>query len=68
MKQNYHLIGSASNMADLAELIKNHWYWNNVSFINITDNEWSVSSGRGKMEGLRIIFKKGRYRLERKQS
>lgn len=60
-----HLIGSAGSLDALNALVKKMWGWDTVVFIPISDNEWSVSSFRGVVEGLRVVKKGKRYRFER---
>jgi hypothetical protein len=58
------LIGSAPTLDMLKDLIKKKWYWSTVEFKPIGPNEWEVHSGKGNQEGLRVILKNRRYRLE----
>lgn len=61
----YKLIGSASDLYSLLENLKKNWYWSEAHAIETDVPEiFSVASSKGLMEGLRIIKKGRRYRLE----
>jgi len=61
----WRLQGSASTLQALADLIRKRWYWETVR-IESTDDPavFTVSHHKGIAEGLRVVFKRGRYRLE----
>lgn len=67
MKQ-YKLIGSASSLQALSELVIKRWTWSHCIFKDTElKNVWTVQSSpdfTGFIEGLRVVKSKGRYRLE----
>ena len=62
----YHLIGSASTLEDLADMLKARWFRSVVEFIPVSDRPriWAVNSGKGRISTLRVVRKGARYRLE----
>lgn len=60
-----HLIGSAGSLDTLNSLVKKMWGWDTVIFTPVSENEWSVSSFKGVVSGLRVVKKGKRYRFER---
>lgn len=56
------LIGSAPSCNELRALVESRWYWSNVTFDLVTGEV--KASGR-VMDGLRVVKKAGRFRLER---
>lgn len=60
---NYKLVGSHENIEVLKDMLLKKWYWSSVMF-DVETGE--VFSSHKKIEDLRIIKKKNRYRLERK--
>lgn len=65
-KSNFKLIASHSSADDLAALIKSRWLWNDVLFATVDEGKtYHVMSGGKVIEGLRVICKGGRWRLER---
>lgn len=54
------LIGSATTLSDLAELIRKRWTWSDVEFKSQSDGSYSVNN----QPDLRVVLKRGRYRLE----
>lgn len=65
MKIKYKLIGSASSLDKIIGMIKDSWFWSEVNLTPIDANTWSVASGKGLMDRLRVVLKRGRYRFER---
>ena len=57
------LIGSASTLQNLKDLIKMRWYWDIIT-TQQDDKTWTVSNSKGPIEGCIIKLKSGRYRLE----
>lgn len=55
------LIGSASSLEALRDLIIKRWGWNSVT---LDLESGVVSSGKGPIEGLRETKARGRFRLE----
>lgn len=62
VKPQYKLMSSASTLEALKDLIKSRMYWSSVD-LNLETGV--VSSSNGPIEGLRVILKAKRYRLER---
>lgn len=62
MKPKFKLIGSAPSVEELRDLIVKRMSWNSVS---LDLNTGTVSVGGKSVEGLRVINKSGRIRLER---
>lgn len=54
------LIGSAATLSDLAELIRKRWTWSDVEFKSQPNGTYSVNN----QPDLRVVLKRGRYRLE----
>lgn len=64
INEEWKLQGSASSLEDIEKLLKSKWYWSTVEFNEISKDTWSVSSGKGLRDGLRVVKKGNRYRLE----
>ena len=64
ISEDWKLQGSASSLEDIEKLLKSKWYWSTVEFNEIGKDTWSVSSGKGLQDGLRVVKKGNRYRLE----
>jgi len=62
--QKWKLIGSAGSLETLARGIKNY-YCSPPLFVLQDDGSNTVSTGSGPKAGVRIIWKRGRYRFER---
>lgn len=57
------LLGSAPSLDALKKLLKDRWSWDIVEFKPTGDKTWDVYAGKGKVDGLTVELKKGRYRL-----
>jgi hypothetical protein len=60
------LIGSSISLDELKILLETKWYWRQVSFQQETEDIWQVYNSKGLVDGLRVIQKKNRFRLEMK--
>lgn len=58
------LIGSASSLDELLQMLKTKWFWSHADAVPLTADKYIVVNGNGPVEGMRIIKKKNRYRLE----
>ena len=59
------LIGSASTLDGLIELLRSRWYWNNVELREAEKPfTWDVYNGGKQIDGVRVVLKSSRYRLE----
>lgn len=69
--KTYKLIGSAGSLEDLEKLIKDRWSWSHAIFKPTEiKNIFTVQSNpnhAGFIEGLRVVKKANRYRLETEQ-
>lgn len=63
------LIGSAGTLEGLTDLIRKRWTWESVTFLFDYKSKaptWVVFDAKGlECLDLRVIYKAGRYRLER---
>ena len=66
--EEWFLQGSAHSLEALKELMKKKMYWETVIFTPINNKTWSVASGKGVQSGMRVVYSKGRYRLEFKKN
>lgn len=64
----YDLIGSASTLEGIVEMIKSKWSWQVVNLEQVSETEWSIASGTLPCPNLRIIKQKNRYRFEIKKN
>lgn len=64
MSKNFKMIGSHGTLEGLLTLLKRNWSWSTPSAICIDKDLWSVQVNGKDIQGLRIIKKSGRYRLE----
>jgi hypothetical protein len=61
----WNLQGSAASLEALAGLIRARWYWETVHIEPTAEpGVFTVASGKGVNARLRVVLKKGRYRLE----
>ena len=65
MSGKWVLVGSTGRgLDDLADMIRQRMYWQTVVFTPSGSDVWDVASGKGSTS-YRVVFKKGRHRLER---
>lgn len=57
------LIGSASSLEQLRSMLDRYFY-TNVRLIQSGDNAWTVHNSRGPIVGVRVLYRRGRYRFE----
>ena len=62
--QQFRLIGSSNTLDGLLTLVQRNWSWSTPSAICIDKDLWSVQVNGKDIQGLRILKKSGRYRLE----
>lgn len=60
----YKLIGSAASLEALIDLLKQRWGWSQASALESSTDVYNVISGKGPIQGLRIIKRGKRFRLE----
>lgn len=63
---NWRLIGSAPDLESLREMVRKRWSWSEVTFEEQKDGSFTVASGKGPVDGMRVINKGGRFRFEMK--
>lgn len=61
----WRLMGSAESLDDIRAMVVQRWYWSVCEAIPTDDPKvWSVASGNGPSQGMRIRQAGKRYRLE----
>lgn len=64
----WKMVGSHGSLEGLKETIKKNWSWSTVEFKETGTDTWDVYSGKGLVEGLRVVKKGKRYRFEMLES
>lgn len=57
------LLGSAPTLDGIKTVIAK-FYYSEKELISLSANEWQIIGKNGAINGVRVIFKKGRYRFE----
>ena len=57
------LLGSAPTLDGIKNVIAK-FYYGEKELLPVVPNEWQIISKNGAINGVRVIFKKGRYRFE----
>ena len=63
-KKPTKLVGSADTVEQLKELAC-RYFCTEIKFVLLSDNSMDVHNSRGKIDGLTVVLKDKRYRLER---
>lgn len=58
------MLGSAGSQEQLKALVEKYFYSSNISFVASDDGSFAVHNAKGKIEGFRVVEKKGRWRFE----
>jgi len=61
----YHLIGSTPSKESMTKRIGEYYYSPNIKLIPVDEKTFDVHNSKGKIDKVRVIIKKKRYRFER---
>lgn len=60
------LLATAGSLAGIKKSIAQFYMGATVTLEQVSDKEWSVSTGRGLQDGVRVVKKGKRFRFEMK--
>ena len=58
------LLGSAPDLDKIKKMIGQYYYSHNITLKEVSDNEWEIHNAKGKIDDVRVVLVKGRYRFE----
>jgi len=64
--KTHKLLATSGSLEGIALIITEYFCGSMVELQQTGENIWSVSTGKGTVEGQRVVFVHGRYRFEEK--